>query len=213
MVSATAMSAAVFGNSAQSFRRGAGRSSSSSSRAARVVTVRAETEPCNLAKVADGTSPCIADRVTLGTSGLSVSATGVGAWAWGDRSGYWGGGCTSWFHSTLEPMKWPPPGFIICCFHIQLVPLHWGSDWKADRAKNVQAYRTLLEGGVDFIDTAEVYGFGKSEELLNEFMVGGPCTSCMGVIFIQVKWLENVPFQPLSLPLEPTKQDEGADPL
>jgi len=72
--------------------------------------------------------------VVLGTSGLSVAATGVGAWAWGDRSGY------------------------------------WGSDWKADRAKNLEAYRTLLTGGVDFIDTAEVYGFGKSEELLNEFM-------------------------------------------
>ena len=75
----------------------------------------------------------IDDRVTLGTSELSVSATGVGAWAWGDRSGYWG----SW-----------------------------------DRDENLAAYRTLLAGGVDFVDTAVVYGFGKSEELLNEFMVG-----------------------------------------
>jgi len=74
------------------------------------------------------------DRVTLGTSDLSVAATGAGAWAWGDRSGY------------------------------------WGSDWEGDRAKNLDAYRTLLAGGVDFIDTAEVYGFGKSEELIREFM-------------------------------------------
>ena len=62
------------------------------------------------------------DRVTLGTSDLSVSAVGVGAWAWGDRSGY------------------------------------WSSDWQGDRAKNAEAYRALLAGGVDFIDTAEVYG-------------------------------------------------------
>ena len=73
------------------------------------------------------------DRVTLGTSDLSVAATGVGAWAWGDRSGY------------------------------------WGDDWRGDRARNLRAYETLLAGGVDFIDTAEVYGFGKSEELIAEF--------------------------------------------
>mgnify|MGYP001159997662 CR=1 FL=1 len=73
------------------------------------------------------------DRVTLGTSDLSVSAVGVGAWAWGDRSGY------------------------------------WSSDWQGDRAKNAEAYRALLAGGVDFIDTAEVYGFGKSEELVGAF--------------------------------------------
>merc|ERR1712216_419074 len=57
-----------------------------------------------------------------------------GAWAWGDRSGY------------------------------------WGSDWGGDRAKNLDAYRALLAGGIDFIDTAEVYGFGKSEELIRDFM-------------------------------------------
>lgn len=123
------MSAAVFGTSAPSLRRGV-RSSSSSSRVSRVVVVRA----AESTDVAKKVSPATTDRVTLGTSDLSVSATGVGAWAWGDRSGY------------------------------------WGSDWRADRAKNVLAYRTLLEGGVDFIDTAEVYGFGKSEELLCEFM-------------------------------------------
>ena len=71
--------------------------------------------------------------MTLGTSDLSVSAVGVGAWAWGDRSGY------------------------------------WGSDWKSQTDKNLDAYRALLRGGVDFVDTAEVYGFGKSEELLRDF--------------------------------------------
>ena len=79
------------------------------------------------------TASSTADRVTLGTSDLSVSSVGGGAWAWGDRSGY------------------------------------WGSDWKSQTDKNLDAYRALLRGGVDFVDTAEVYGFGKSEELLRDF--------------------------------------------
>mmetsp|Transcript_19341 Transcript_19341/g.48315 ORF Transcript_19341/g.48315 Transcript_19341/m.48315 type:complete len:385 (-) Transcript_19341:671-1825(-) len=79
-------------------------------------------------------TPTIADRVKLGTSEITVGATGVGAWAWGDRSGYWG-------KENAETAK-----------------------------DNLAAFRTLLKGGVDFVDTAEVYGFGKSEELLNEFM-------------------------------------------
>ena len=99
------------------------------------------------------------DRTTLGSSDLSVSSTGVGAWAWGDRSGY------------------------------------WSTDWKGDRAKNLEAYRTLLEGGVDFIDTAEVYGFGKSEELLNEFLretkdEGGLATPILATKFapLPLRW-------------------------
>lgn len=32
------------------------------------------------------------------------------------------------------------------------------------------AYKALMEKGLTFIDTAEVYGFGKSEEFLGEFM-------------------------------------------
>ena len=58
------------------------------------------------------TTSSTADRVTLGTSDLSISAVGVGAWAWGDRSGY------------------------------------WGSDWKSQTDKNLDAYRALLRGGV-----------------------------------------------------------------
>ena len=96
---------------------------STSRRTRAVVTPRASVEP----------STTTTDRVTLGTSSLSVSATGVGAWAWGDRSGY------------------------------------WTDDWKGQRVQNLEAYKTLLRGGVDFIDTAEVYGFGKSEELLKDF--------------------------------------------
>ena len=103
-------------------------------RRARRVAARASAEPSDVstASTASTASPAT-DRVTLGTSDLSVSATGVGAWAWGDRSGY------------------------------------WTDDWKGQRVENLEAYKTLLRSGVDFIDTAEVYGFGKSEELLAEF--------------------------------------------
>ena len=103
----------------------------SPSKRVRRVAVRASAEP-STTSTASPASPA-SDRVRLGTSDLVVSATGVGAWAWGDRSGY------------------------------------WTDDWKGQRSENLEAYKTLLRSGVDFIDTAEVYGFGKSEELLAEF--------------------------------------------
>ena len=103
----------------------------SPSKRVRRVAVRASAEP-STTPTASPASPA-SDRVRLGTSDLVVSATGVGAWAWGDRSGY------------------------------------WTDDWKGQRRENLEAYETLLRSGVDFIDTAEVYGFGKSEELLAEF--------------------------------------------
>jgi aryl-alcohol dehydrogenase-like predicted oxidoreductase len=46
---------------------------------------------------------------------------------------------------------------------------YWTDDWKGQCVENLEAYKTLLRAGVDFIDTAEVYGFGKSEELLSDF--------------------------------------------
>ena len=103
-------------------------------RRAVVVAADASTDAAATTSTPGNTFKSATDRVTLGTSDLSVAATGAGAWAWGDRSGY------------------------------------WGSDWEGDRAKNLDAYRALLAGGVDFIDTAEVYGFGKSEELIRDFM-------------------------------------------
>jgi len=76
------------------------------------------------------------DMMQLGKSGLKVPVIGVGAWAWGDRSGYWG----------------------------------YGTQYGQDESRN--AYKAILEvfGENAFIDTAEVYGFGKSEEFLGEFM-------------------------------------------
>jgi aryl-alcohol dehydrogenase-like predicted oxidoreductase len=42
----------------------------------------------------------------------------------------------------------------------------WGADF--DRGEAIQAVRAALERGVDFFDTADVYGLGRSEELLAE---------------------------------------------
>lgn len=39
-----------------------------------------------------------------------------------------------------------------------------------DKDSNLTAYKALLEAGIDFVDTAEVYGFGYSEEYLGDFM-------------------------------------------
>lgn len=63
-----------------------------------------------------------------------MSEVGIGAWSWGDRSGYWG----------------------------------YGREY--GKTESSDAFRALLAADLDFIDTAEVYGFGKSEEFLGEFI-------------------------------------------
>jgi len=70
----------------------------------------------------------------LGKSGVMVPVIGVGAWSWGDRSGYWG------------------------------YEVEYGKE------ESRAAFKALLEAGLTHIDTAEVYGFGKSEEFLGEFL-------------------------------------------
>ena len=45
---------------------------------------------------------------------------------------------------------------------------NYGSDYGAEEVK--QAFVTALEAGVTFFDTAEIYGFGLSEELLGQFI-------------------------------------------
>ncbi|PSC75376.1 Aldo keto reductase [Micractinium conductrix] len=72
------------------------------------------------------------DRVKVGESGLEVSAVGLGAWSWGDRSRYW--------------------------------------QSEINKPENLTAYQAMIESGIDFLDTAEVYGFGYSEEFIGEFM-------------------------------------------
>lgn len=74
------------------------------------------------------------ETMQLGKSGVEVPVLGIGAWSWGDRSGYWG----------------------------------YGREYGKEESR--ETYKALLAAGLTFIDTAEVYGFGKSEEFLGEFM-------------------------------------------
>jgi aryl-alcohol dehydrogenase-like predicted oxidoreductase len=43
----------------------------------------------------------------------------------------------------------------------------------ANDAAVLETWQALADGGVDFIDTAEIYGFGKSERLVRECLSGG----------------------------------------
>jgi aryl-alcohol dehydrogenase-like predicted oxidoreductase len=42
--------------------------------------------------------------------------------------------------------------------------------WKKDGndAAVAETYRAMIDGGIDFVDTAEIYGFGKSERLIGD---------------------------------------------
>src|SRR5215469_15545546 len=37
-----------------------------------------------------------------------------------------------------------------------------------------ETYKALLDGGIDFIDTAEIYSFGKSERLIGDCLARDP---------------------------------------
>ena len=48
-----------------------------------------------------------------------------------------------------------------------------GRDWgKTDDKKSIKAIHAALDAGVNFIDTADVYGFGHSEELIRKVLDG-----------------------------------------
>jgi len=74
-----------------------------------------------------------AERIPLGSSDVSISPLGIGAWAWGDRK-LWG----------------------------------YGTDYGQPDVE--AAFKTCLEIGINFFDTAEIYGFGRSERLLGQFV-------------------------------------------
>ncbi|WOB45849.1 aldo/keto reductase [Thermoleptolyngbya oregonensis NK1-22] len=70
--------------------------------------------------------------LTLGPSGPTVPALGIGTWAWGDK-------------------------------------LYWGYGGDYDEAALRDAFKAAVEAGVNFFDTAEIYGFGESERLIGRF--------------------------------------------
>ena len=72
----------------------------------------------------------------LGGSQLRVPVMGVGAWSWGDRTGYWGQSASG--------------------------------DYGLEDAR--AAFAACSKAGLSFIDTAEVYGNGLSEEYTGSFV-------------------------------------------
>lgn len=99
----------------------------------------------------------------LGKTGLEVTSLGVGAWSWGDRSGYWG----------------------------------YGKEY--GREESEDAYKALTDAGVSFIDTAEVYGFGKSEEFLGEFMKDTGTHPAIATKFAPLPWRLSSKSVPIAL--------------
>eukprot|EP01025_Chloroclados_australasicus_P008514 TRINITY_DN13037_c0_g1_i1.p1 TRINITY_DN13037_c0_g1~~TRINITY_DN13037_c0_g1_i1.p1 ORF type:complete len:391 (-),score=22.58 TRINITY_DN13037_c0_g1_i1:216-1319(-) len=121
------------------------------------VTYRHKQVVCNNASVEAASSTRITEMlpketIRLGKSKLEVSNIGVGAWSWGDRSGYWG----------------------------------YGSDYTKN--DNLNAYVSVLESGINFIDTAEVYGFGQSEEFLKDFMTQTNTSPIIATKFAPLPW-------------------------
>ncbi|MFP3250423.1 MAG: aldo/keto reductase [Thermoproteus sp.] len=47
-----------------------------------------------------------------------------------------------------------------------------GRAWTVDRAELLKAYRRAFELGINFVDTAEIYGWGESERLVGEAIRG-----------------------------------------
>ncbi|KAG2495115.1 hypothetical protein HYH03_006725 [Edaphochlamys debaryana] len=106
---------------------------------ATLVAARSSRQQCRRVAVvasaaASSTQLAPQDMTTLGKSGVKVPVIGVGAWSWGDRTGYWG----------------------------------YGKEYGKEESR--EAFKAIMSAGLGFIDTAEVYGFGKSEEFLGEFI-------------------------------------------
>ena len=71
--------------------------------------------------------------LTLGINGPTVTALGIGTWAWGDKL-FWS----------------------------------YGKDYGADQVR--EAFQAAVDAGINFFDTAEIYGPAESERLLGQFI-------------------------------------------
>ncbi|MEO1590818.1 MAG: aldo/keto reductase, partial [Cyanobacteria bacterium J06632_22] len=62
----------------------------------------------------------------------------------------------------------------------------YGKDYGADEVK--QAFDTAMTAGVNFFDTAEVYGLGESEKLLGQFMQASEQPAIIATKYFPVPW-------------------------
>src|SRR3954462_12189144 len=68
-----------------------------------------------------------------------------------------------------------------------------GADWgRVDDAQANDVLRAAVEAGVTFIDTADVYGDGRSEQLIGRFL----CTQDAGGITVATKMGRRVALDP-----------------
>lgn len=68
-----------------------------------------------------GVASCLAfslNKTTIERAGLMVPRMGIGAWSWGDRSGYWGYGG----QHEKEEREWDPEHGCGCCMACLVTP-------------------------------------------------------------------------------------------
>ncbi|MDQ3898765.1 MAG: aldo/keto reductase, partial [Actinomycetota bacterium] len=56
--------------------------------------------------------------------------------------------------------------------HLCLGAMMFGAWGNTDHAESVRIIRTALDGGVNFVDTADVYSHGESEEIVGKALRG-----------------------------------------
>jgi aryl-alcohol dehydrogenase-like predicted oxidoreductase len=107
---------------------------------------------------------------------------GVGAWSWGDRSGYWGYGKEYGRPDNRAAFQVPSwRGNVFGCVVFNDVCLKFLNN-------NTLRLQALIDNGLTFIDTAEVYGFGKSEEFTGEFIRETNTAPVIATKFAPLPW-------------------------
>jgi aryl-alcohol dehydrogenase-like predicted oxidoreductase len=66
---------------------------------------------------------------------------------------------------------------------------NYGKDYGEAQVKD--AFKATLDAGINFFDTAEVYGLGESERLLGQFMRGTKQPICIATKYMPVPWRVN----------------------
>lgn len=66
---------------------------------------------------------------------------------------------------------------------------NYGKDYDANELRN--AFKTALELGINFFDTAEIYGFGESETLLGQFMQQTQQSTLIATKYFPLPWRFN----------------------
>src|SRR5512147_1116329 len=71
----------------------------------------------------------------------------------------------------------------------------WGG---SDESEAVRAIQAAVEQGISLIDTAPVYGFGRSEELVGKALAGGLRERAVIATKVALNWQDGKPFRDAS---------------